>query len=218
MENLNAPRAVDVPRLRGLYVITDSQLTPSQHLIECVALALRGGAALVQYRDKSMDAARRAREARELAVLCRAHRVPLIINDDAALAASAGADGVHLGRDDGDIAQARRVLGENAIIGASCYNALESALRAQEQGADYVAFGAFFPSATKPRAVRADADILKQAKQKLRIPIAAIGGITPVRGADLIAAGADMLAVAHGVFGQSDIMAAARQYAQLFTR
>jgi thiamine-phosphate pyrophosphorylase len=139
-----------------------------------------------------------------------------IINDDVTLAKETQADGVHLGREDAAIAQARKQLGSRAIIGVSCYNELARAEQAAAQGADYVAFGRFFPSRTKPQAVPASLDLLREAKKKLHIPVVAIGGITPENGASLIAAGANALAVIEGVFGQADVRAAAERYASLF--
>lgn len=203
--------------LRGLYAITDSSLIPRGQIADYVRQAVRGGAALVQYRDKGTDAARREQEVHALLDLCRAHQVPLIINDDVALAQRTGTDGVHLGKEDGATAYARERLGARAIIGVSCYGSLELALQAQAAGADYVAFGSFYPSQTKPHAVPVTVDLLRMAKTRLHIPVAAIGGITPSRGAELIAAGADLLAVVHGIFGQPDIYAATQHYAQLFT-
>lgn len=203
------------PRLRGLYAIT-ADGGGAQRLARAVTQALECGATLIQYRDKSADPVRRAAEARVLLELCRRHQVPLIINDDVALARALGADGVHLGRDDASVADARRALGRNAIIGVSCYNLPARARAAEAAGADYVAFGRFFASRTKPQAVMADVDLLRDARAELRIPIVAIGGITPANGAGLIAAGADMLAVVEGVFGADDIRSAARCYAKLF--
>jgi thiamine-phosphate pyrophosphorylase len=203
---------------RGLYALTDSTLIPEDRLIPAVAAAIAGGAVLVQYRDKSGDAAKRAWEAQDLVNLCRPLGVPLIINDDVALAAAVGADGVHLGRDDGDIAAARAALGPGALIGVSCYNELERARAAEAAGADYVAFGSFFPSSVKPGAVRAEVDLLRQARQQLNVPLVAIGGINADNGALLIEAGADLLAVISDVFGQSDIRAAARRIAGLFDK
>ncbi len=202
-------------RLTGLYAITNNG---QEHLAHQVELALQGGVRIIQYRDKSTDREKRLAEAKGLLALC--HRYPsyLIINDDVDLAAAIGADGVHLGRDDSDIASARKRLGDEAIIGVSCYNRLELALTAQEAGADYAAFGRFFPSNTKPHAVQAEIGLLRRAKQDLRIPIVAIGGITPENGASLIDAGADMLAVVHGLFGRQDILAAAEQFQQLFAQ
>lgn len=204
--------------LTGLYAITDSKLTPGDALLPAVAAALRGGARVIQYRDKGDDTARRQREADALNTLCRTHGAALIINDDAELAAVCGAAGVHLGRDDPQLRAARKRLGRDAIIGVSCYNALTRAQAAAEQGADYVAFGRFFPSLTKPDAVAATPELLRAARRTLELPLVAIGGITPDNGGLLIAAGADMLAVIHGVFGQPDIEAAARRFAQLFTQ
>ena len=202
--------------LRGLYAITDSDIAAGAALADKVAQVLAGGAAVIQYRDKGNDAARREAEARQLLSLCRRYNVPLIINDDVALALAVGADGVHLGREDLALNEARRLLGRQSIIGISCYNALECALAAQQAGADYVAFGRFFPSVTKPSAAQANIETLIQARQQLHIPIVAIGGITPENAPRLITAGADMIAVVQGVFGQADPQTAAQGYAQLF--
>jgi thiamine-phosphate pyrophosphorylase len=200
--------------LRGLYAITPDDAGPD--LTRRVELAIAGGARVIQYRDKSRDLARRRTQAQALSDLCRATGTRLIVNDDPALAAAVDADGVHLGRNDGDPAQARRLLGPRAIIGVSCYDRLELALAAQAAGADYVAFGSFFPSATKPDAVRAEPDLLRRAHAVLGLPLVAIGGITPQNGAALIAAGADLLAVVSGVFSAPDPRAAAAAYARLF--
>ncbi len=200
---------------RGLYAITDSNLR-GERLVESVAAALRGGAVLVQYRDKSADASRRVADARALLRLCREHGVPLIINDDVELAATIRADGVHLGRDDLSLQAARQRLGAGAILGVSCYNLPQRAVKAARAGADYVAFGRFFSSQSKPGAVAADSALLRHARQALDLPIAAIGGITADNGATLIEAGADLLAVIHGVFGQPDVTTAAQHLAQLF--
>ena len=205
-------------RLSGLYAITDAALQQPEQLPERVARAIDGGARLVQYRDKSGDRAARLHQARVLAEVCRARGALLIINDDAQLAADSGADGVHLGRDDGDPTAARRRLGAGAIIGVSCYDQWPRALQAAEQGVDYIAFGRFFASRTKPQAVQASLDLIRRAKQQLALPVAAIGGITPHNGAQLVAAGADMLAVVQGVFAAADIGQAARAYAALFDR
>lgn len=202
-------------RPRGLYAVTGKASSPEE-LVDRVARAIHGGIVLVQYRDKSGDAARRRREATALLELCRASSVPLIINDDAALARLIGADGVHLGKDDAPLAEARAALGREAIIGVSCYNSLERALQAQDAGADYVAFGSFFASPTKPAAVRAGPDLLRVARSRIDLPIVAIGGITPENGAQLIEAGADLLAVIHGVFGAPDPEHAAHRYTALF--
>jgi thiamine-phosphate pyrophosphorylase len=201
---------------RGLYAIADTSLIPRERLDAAAEAALAGGAVMLQYRDKSDDRVRRLSEARMLAARCRAHGALFIVNDDVELAAESGANGVHLGRDDPAIETARARLGPDAIIGVSCYNELERARHAQARGADYVAFGRFFPSRTKPAAVPASPELLKQALAALRVPIVAIGGITPENGEALIAAGADSLAVIDGVFGQPDVRAAAARYAKLF--
>ena len=201
---------------RGLYAISDPELIPPRDLALCIDAAITGGATLIQYRDKTASAAQRLERARTILAVCRTRQVPLLINDDIALAAAVGADGVHLGRDDTMLAAARQQLGRHAIIGVSCYNELPRAVAAAEQGADYVAFGRFFPSRTKPHALQAEVALLSRAQRCLNIPIAAIGGISADNGAALIAAGADLLAVIHGVFGQADVAAAARSIAGLF--
>ncbi|MHB8743320.1 MAG: thiamine phosphate synthase [Sulfuricaulis sp.] len=207
---------ISAARIAGLYAIADTQYLDDTRLLPAVAQAIEGGAGIIQYRDKKHGAADRRRQATDLAVLCRQFHVPLIINDDVELARQASATGVHLGRDDISPDQARAQLGPTAVIGVSCYNELGRALLAQNAAADYVAFGSFFTSRTKPQAVRANLELLCAAKQKLRIPVVAIGGITPENGAPLIAAGADALAIIEGVFGQADVRVAAHRYTQLF--
>jgi thiamine-phosphate pyrophosphorylase len=207
----------DRPRVRGVYAIADTHILSATRLLEAVAQAIAGGAALIQYRDKTHDPVRRAREARALQALCRTHGVPLLINDDVALAAEIGAAGVHLGREDAPIDAARRALGPTRLIGVSCYNELARALAAQAQGADYVAFGSFFPSPTKPQAVRAELALLRNARAQLHVPLVAIGGITPDNGAALLTAGADALAVITGIFQAPDVRAATARYAALFS-
>jgi thiamine-phosphate pyrophosphorylase len=201
---------------RGLYAITDTLLIPDERLAMTVEQALLGGARLLQYRDKSADAGRRRAQAQALNILCRRHGAPLIINDDVELAAEVGAAGAHIGQDDPAFATARHRLGENAMIGVSCYNRLELALAAEQAGADYVAFGAFFPSPTKSTEIRASVALLREARAVLSIPIVAIGGITPENAPPLLEAGADALAVISGVFAQPDIQSAAARYAALF--
>jgi thiamine-phosphate pyrophosphorylase len=204
--------------MHGLYVITDSRLTTVDNLLTRVGQAIAGGAAAIQYRDKTDDQQRRRAEAHALTGLCRRQGVIFIINDDVTLAAEVSADGVHLGQADTPLAAARQQLGSGAIIGVSCHNDLSLAKRAAQQGASYVAFGRFFPSASKPDAPAADIDILRQARRVIDLPVVAIGGITPDNGAALIEAGADALAVIHGVFSRPDVAAAAREYAGLFAR
>jgi len=206
----------DPPRVTGLYAIADSTYLDADQFVPAVRAALDGGARVIQYRDKKSEPGQREAIARALNALCREHAVPFLINDDVALAALVGAAGVHIGRDDPDIAAARAALGPTALIGVSCYNELARAQAAQAMGADYVAFGRFFPSRTKPQAVPATPELLRAARAALKIPIVAIGGITPENGASLVAAGADALAVIEGVFNQPDIRAAAERYARLF--
>lgn len=201
-----------LPR-QGLYAITDG---PRSDLLHAVEAALRGGAAMLQYRDKTDDRARRGAEARALRALCARHRVPLIVNDDVDLALAAGAAGVHLGEHDGDLAAARAYLGRDAIIGVSCYASIERARQLAAAGADYLAFGAFYPSPTKPDATRATVALLRQAKP-LGLPLVAIGGINPDNAQPLLDAGADFIAAISGVFAQTDCMVAAQRYAALFT-
>lgn len=198
---------------RGLYLITPDSA-------DTAALAARvepllAHAAWLQYRNKNADGGLRHGQAQALLALCRAHGVPLIVNDDAALAADIGADGAHLGEDDGDIAAARARLGDDAILGVSCYDSLERARRAAAAGADYVAFGAFFPSRTKIATRRATPALLRDSAA-LGLPRVAIGGITPDNAPALIAAGADLVAVVGGVFEADDPLAAARAYRTLF--
>jgi thiamine-phosphate pyrophosphorylase len=194
--------------LRGLYAITSQDLGQVERVV-----ATRAPCAL-QYRDKSADASRRAREARELARLCRAHGVPFIVNDDLELALAVGADGVHLGRDDGAIGEARARL-PGRLVGASCYDRLELAERAVAAGADYVAFGSVFVSGTKPGAVRAPLELFGRAR-RLGVPLVAIGGITRHNAPLALAAGADCLAVISDLFDAPDAAARAREYGRLF--
>ncbi len=199
----------------GLYAITQTANKSGDTIINEVAAAIKGGAVVVQYRDKTPTDA--AFVARELVKICHRHNVPLLINDDIELAALVGADGVHLGREDGAVTQARKQLGDEAIIGVSCYNFVEQAITAQAQGATYAAFGRFFPSSSKPLAAPAQIETLRQAKLALTIPIVAIGGILPDNGAPLLAAGADLLAVIGGVFDDQPERSA-RAYQALFSR
>lgn len=201
--------------IAGLYAIT-RETDDTGYLLVAAEAALRGGAAVVQYRDKSGDIARQHEQASELLTVCRRYHVPLIINDSLRLADLTGADGVHLGRDDGAIHEARIVLGHDRIIGVSCYQSLELAVAAQTAGADYVAFGSFFPSLTKPDAVRAEPDLLREAARLIHLPMVAIGGITLSNAASLIDAGADAVAVISALFGSKDIEDTARQFADLF--
>ncbi|MBF0219999.1 MAG: thiamine phosphate synthase [Gammaproteobacteria bacterium] len=199
----------------GLYAITDATLTPAATLCEQVAAVLNGGAVMIQYRDKETPTPQRRQQAAALVKLCEARQTPLIINDDLELAAAVGAAGVHLGRDDSDIATARARLGADAIIGVSCYNRLDLAVAAAAAGADYLAFGSFYPSATKPQAVRATSELLSHARAQFDLPLVAIGGINAENGRPLMAAGADLLAVITALFANPDPEAAARAFAYL---
>ena len=199
----------------GIYALT-RETADTAALLAQVEAALAGGVAAVQYRDKSSDIARRHEQVMELHALCRRHGAPLIVNDDLRLADLAGADGVHLGREDGSVREARIILGPGKLIGTSCYQSLDLALAAQAAGADYVAFGSFFPSLTKPQAGRADPALLHAAGQVIRLPMVAIGGITRDNAAALLEAGADSLAVLSALFDAPDIRASARDLAQLF--
>lgn len=196
----------------GLYVITNG---PRPDLLAAADAALRGGAVVLQYRDKTQDATRREAEARMLAELCAAVGALFVVNDDIALARACGARAVHLGAGDTDIASARRMLGADALIGVSCYDDLDRARRLAGAGADYLAFGAFFPSPTKPGARRATPGLLQESAA-IGLPRVAIGGITADNAAPLIAAGADFVAVISAVFDQTDVRSAAQRFAPLF--
>ncbi|WP_455232073.1 thiamine phosphate synthase [Geopseudomonas aromaticivorans] len=204
--------------LRGLYAITDSQLLDGGRLLPYVEAALRGGAKLLQYRDKSEDAARRLRQAEALRELCLRHGAQLIINDDAELAARLGV-GVHLGQSDGSLAVARALLGRQAILGATCHAQLELAEQARQEGASYIAFGRFFNSQTKPGAPAATPELLEQARARFRLPIVAIGGVTLDTAPELIARGASMVAVIHALFAAenaAEVERRARAFTALF--
>lgn len=200
---------------RGVYAITPD-LTDTRLLLERVVMVLDAGVAWLQYRNKTAPAALRREQALALRPLCRERAIPLIVNDDWRLAAEVGADGAHLGEDDGDIARARDALGADALIGASCYDDAQRAVAAVAAGASYVAFGAFFPSPTKPNARRADPALLAQATA-LGVPRVAIGGISPDNARPIIDAGADLVAVISGIFDAPDPMAAVRAYRACFT-
>ena len=200
---------------RGLYVLTDDTLTGGDRLVTAVAQAIQGGAVMVQYRSKSPDRQRRHWEALDVLTLCRPLGIPLLINDDVELAAEIGADGAHIGGTDMPIAEARTLLGADKILGVSCYNRPALAAEAAAAGADYIAFGRFFASQSKPNAVQAAPSLFKDSRS-LEIPRCAIGGITPENAPALLEAGADLLAVIGGVFAEPNIRAAAQRYANLF--
>ena len=196
--------------LRGLYAITP-ELVDTVTLLRCVAQALEGGIAMLQYRRKGRQ---HIDEAKTLARMCRERSVPFIVNDDVTLALEVDADGVHLGRDDGELVAARAKLG-GRLLGASCYDSLATARTAVAAGASYVAFGSVFPSSTKPAAVRAPLTLFREARS-LGVPLVAIGGITLQNAPQLLAAGADCAAVISDLFDAQDIAARARAYGMLF--
>ena len=202
-------------KFRGLYAVTP-EIHDTGDLLRRVELALRGSTRLVQYRNKQAAPALRHEQAAALVKLCHEYAARLLVNDDLALALDIGADGVHLGREDGELAAARTALGPQKVLGVSCYNEMERAREASRLGADYVAFGSVFPSLTKPGAVLAPLTLLAQAKAECGLPVCAIGGITLRNAADLIAAGADLLAVITDLFEASDIQARAAAYTHLF--
>lgn len=206
-------------KLRGLYAITDSKLLADGRLLPYVEAALRGGARLLQYRDKSADESRRLREAEALRELCEHHGATLIINDDAELAARLGVS-VHLGQTDGSLAAARALLGRQAIIGATCHGSLQLADQAVAEGADYVAFGRFFQSLTKPGASEASPELLEQARARFaNVPLVAIGGVSLDNAPELIGRGADLLAVINALFAAdtpAEVERRARAFAALF--
>ncbi|MCG8277670.1 thiamine phosphate synthase [Stenotrophomonas sp. NLF4-10] len=205
------PHASHTPR--GVYLITPDE--PDTARLLARVRPLLAGATWLQYRNKAVDAATAREQAHALQALCAEAGVPLIVNDDAALAAEVGAAGVHLGEDDGDIAAARALLGPGAIIGASCYDQLELAQRAVAAGASYVAFGAFFPSRSKATPRRAQPQLLRDAAA-LGVPRVAIGGLAVDNIAPLVEAGADLVAVISGVFAAEDPVAALRAYQACF--
>ncbi len=199
-------------KLRGLYAITPDGVESGQ-LIERVRLALEGGIALLQYRRKAVSTETRFLEAKKLMLLARSRGIPFIVNDDIELARELDADGVHIGRDDPDVAFSKKKL-PNKIVGASAYNDIELARQAARAGADYVAFGSVFASPTKPGAVRAPLSLFKN---DFGVPLCAIGGITLDNARQAIEAGADLLAVISDLFDAPDIRARAREYGKLFS-
>ncbi len=205
------------PLVQGLYAITHVTNTNEEQLFENVSAALRGGARFIQYRDKINEANARQRIGHRLLMLCREYEASLIINDDIGLCQKLNADGIHLGKNDMTLKIAREQLGEEKIIGVSCYNQLQLAVNAQQNGADYVAFGSFYSSSTKPKAVNAPIELLNKAKTHLTLPTVAIGGITVDNGKALVDAGADALALINGLFAADDIEMTATTLANYFS-
>jgi thiamine-phosphate pyrophosphorylase len=201
--------------IAGLYAITPD-IADTDDLLLRTRAALNGGARVLQYRNKTASSALRSIQARALQQLCAEFAVPLIINDHLDLALAVNAAGLHLGGDDGDIATARAQLGPGKLLGASCYDRIELAQSAVTAGADHIAFGSFFASSVKPDAVRPPLDLITRAKNEFRLPVVAIGGITPHNAPQLIAAGVDAIAVISAVFTAPDVSAAAREFQNLF--
>jgi thiamine-phosphate pyrophosphorylase len=201
------------PALRrgGLYAVTNG---PRTDLIDTCEHVLRGGATLLQYRDDTTDAARRLSEAQALSALCTRYGVPMLVENDVALAAAVNA-GVHISTPDGDIPDARDILGPDALVGVSCHDSVDRARQMAQAGASYLSFGAFYPSSTKPGAGTAHLDTLRQAAA-FGLPLVAIGGITTDNAKSLIEAGADYLAVVAALFGAPDPEIAAQRFAALF--
>ncbi|MFA5824563.1 MAG: thiamine phosphate synthase [Gallionellaceae bacterium] len=203
--------------IKGLYAITPDELNTAE-LLRKTRLALQGGTAVLQYRNKLADANLQLEQALALRQLTREFGATFIVNDNTRLALQADADGVHLGGDDGSVAAARMILGRAKIIGVSCYNRAPLAAEAVKLGADYVAFGAFFPSGVKPDAVRAEPELLEWARRELNVPLVAIGGITLSNGAVLLRAGAHALAVISAIFDAADIRSSAQEFSTLINK
>ena len=202
--------------IQGLYAVTPDTADTAQ-LCQMVEAALQGGVNVLQYRNKLADKPLQLLQARALLNLCQRYQTPLIINDDVALAKAINADGVHLGASDGEIKAARALLGDDKIIGASCYNQLALAEEAVKNGASYVAFGACFASSTKPNAPVADHALFSQAAY-LNVPRVAIGGITLANAHLLKQAGADAIAVINALFSAENITKTATEFNQIFNQ
>jgi thiamine-phosphate pyrophosphorylase len=203
-------------KLRGLYAITDTKLIPRQRFVEAVEAAVRGGATMVQLREKDTPQEEVIRLGREILAVTRRYGALLIINDHPSVAKAIGADGAHVGREDPPVHEARALLGPDAIIGASCYGDIARAVAAEHAGANYVAFGTPFPSPTKTKRTDISLTIFREVKQHVKVPVFAIGGITIDNAPQVIDAGADGIAVVSGVFAATDVEAAAHGLAQLF--
>lgn len=208
--------------LQGLYGVTDTKLMPDDEtLLAKATMALEGGMQILQYRDKTDDQPRRLRQAIALRELCEQNGALFVVNDDVDLAIASGAHGAHLGQSDEALVSARQRLGHQALIGISCGNSLELARKAIAEGADYIAFGRFYDSNTKPNAPQAPLYVLEDAREEFDTPIVAIGGVNRDNGATLVKAGADMLAVVNDLFSPEnvgEIRERARQYASLYRK
>jgi len=214
IDDTTARRRARALRMAGLYAVTPD-LGNTDDLARRAAAALAGGAAAIQYRHKSADAVLKRAQALALARVQAIRGGLFIVNDDAPLAVEAGADGVHIGTDDASIAEARAIVGPERIIGVSCYDDFARAELAVADGADYIAFGSFFPSSVKPKARHADLELLGRARA-LGVPVVAIGGITAANAPALVRAGASAVAVITAVFDAADVEAAARAIANAF--
>ncbi|MDI1308912.1 MAG: thiamine phosphate synthase [Methylotenera sp.] len=202
-------------KIHGLYAITPDEAN-TDLLLAKVEAALQGGLSLLQYRNKNASYDLQTYQSRAIQPLCKHYQVPFIINDSVELCLMLDADGVHIGADDGNIAEVKARLGANKILGASCYNRFDLALSAQQSGATYVAFGACFASSTKPHAPVASLELFKQAKAQLSIPTVAIGGITLENAVSVINSGADSIAVINAIFNADDVKLAVQQFTHLF--
>ena len=201
--------------IRGLYAVTPDE-ADTDLLLAKVEAALQGGISMLQYRNKLADHKLQTQQARAILPLCRQYQVPFIINDSVKLCLTLDADGVHIGAEDGNLTEIRARMGPDKILGASCYGHFDLALAAQQAGVDYVAFGACFASSTKPNAPVANLSLFNQARTQLTIPAVAIGGITLTNAPQVIAAGADSLAVINAIFNATDVKSSTEQFAQLF--
>ncbi len=197
--------------LSGLYAITDRKLIPQNRFAETVESAIKGGAKLIQLREKNAPDDETVRKGKTLLEIARKYKIPLIINDSPQLAKKIGADGVHLGGDDTSVAEARKLLGEKAVVGVSCYGEIERGINAEKEGANYAAFGTPYFTPTKPDRKPTPFKTLREAKAKLKIPVFAIGGITPENVADVLETGVDGIAVITAIFGEEDTEDAARR-------
>ncbi|MCX7189333.1 MAG: thiamine phosphate synthase [Methylotenera sp.] len=201
--------------IRGLYAVTPNE-ADTDLLLAKVEAALQGGISMLQYRNKLADPKLQTQQARAILPLCRQYQVPFIINDSVKLCLTLDADGVHIGAEDGNLKEIRTRIGKYKILGASCYDRFDLALAAQQAGADYVAFGACFASSTKPNAPVANLSLFDQARTQLTIPAVAIGGITLTNAPQVIAAGADSLAVINAIFNATDVKSSTEQFTRLF--
>ncbi len=201
--------------IKGLYAITPD-MADSNSLLQKTQLAIEGGAFMVQYRSKIQDRDVKIQQCAAILRLCREYKIPCIVNDDVDMCRVLEADGVHLGKKDDNIAEVRSILGEDAIIGSSCYDQLNRAKLAQKEGASYVAFGAMFETSTKPNAPRATLELLREAKSQIQIPIVAIGGITMNNAHDVIETGIDAIAVINSLYESNSIKETAETLSSMF--